>query len=99
MLILTRLIAAAALTAATASPVLAESITVQHRDLDLSTAQGKARLDARLAKAARKVCGMNDKPTGSRLPNKEAMTCYRETLGKLELQMAELTKGEARQGG
>lgn len=45
-----------AATVAMAQPALAGSHTVKFSDLDLSSPEGQARLDARIAAAARKVC-------------------------------------------
>jgi hypothetical protein len=75
------------------APASAE-LTVQHRlvpyaDLDLTTAQGQARLDARLRRAASAVCATNTGPH----PLSETMAarrCYREALQSAQRTMASL---------
>ncbi|MBB3859745.1 UrcA family protein [Novosphingobium hassiacum] len=46
-------------------PAFAETRSVGYADLDLSTASGKAQLDARLKGAAKDVCGMTRKDASS----------------------------------
>ena len=71
---------------------------VQVADLDLSTSEGRAELQTRLDRAARDVCGMSEKTTGSRLPSKAARKCLRETQAKMTVQFAHLLDEESRGG-
>lgn len=84
-----------------AQPALAQSapanvnaeVQVQHRlvhyaDLDLSTASGQSRFDARLRRAATAVCGTNVGPH----PLSEAMEarrCYRTAIQSAQREMAD----------
>lgn len=74
-----------------AQPALAESVTVQYKDLDLSTDAGQKELDSRIDAAARKVCGFSDLSVGSRIPTKEARDCVAEAKQKIEKRLAALT--------
>ena len=77
--------------ASAAGPAQAET-EVRHRmvgyaDLDLSTATGQAKLDARLRRAAAAVCAANSSPH----PLTEAMEarrCYRDALQSAQRTMA-----------
>ena len=71
---------------------------VQIADLDLSTGEGRAELKTRLNQAAREVCGMADKTTGSRVASKEARKCLRETQDRMMTQFAHLLEDESRGG-
>ena len=53
------LVAAGLTTVAGISPALAsdDGVTIEHRDLNLSSEAGRATLDARIERAARLVCG------------------------------------------
>jgi UrcA family protein len=79
-------VAAAALatlaTFSATSSAHAASTTVQTADLDLSTAQGQAKLEARIARAARKVC--SDATTGSRIADVDeaCVSQARAAIGK-----------------
>lgn len=53
---MTRLLLTAALAASLVTPAMAGTVDVRTSDLDLSTAQGRAMLDTRVGRAARKVC-------------------------------------------
>jgi UrcA family protein len=80
---------ALALAVAVAAPATAADeaprVAVRYADLDLSTTQGQRELDRRLQKAAREVCGTQEKITGSRLGSEHSRECYREVrrLGAL----------------
>ena len=84
---------AAAMIAGTmaATPALAEkaeSVRVTYHDLNLTTPGGLAALDRRIDRAAMRVCGISRYAAHRQLPSVEARTCYRETLEKLEKEVA-----------
>ena len=97
---------ALALTAAVlAAPVLAAdeapSVGVRYGDLDLTTAAGQRQLDRRLERAAREVCGLNERAVGSHHRPQHSRECYREARRHLDQQYAELVsrKSAAAAGG
>ena len=65
-------------------------IGVRYGDLDLTSEAGQRQLDQRLERAAREVCGMNEKVTGSHLRSQNARDCYREARRNLDQQYAQL---------
>jgi UrcA family protein len=78
---------------ASATPASAELMvqqrSVRYADLDLTTAQGQARLDSRLRHAAAAVCEVNSGPH----PLTEVMAarrCYREALQSAQRTVASL---------
>lgn len=90
-------IAAATLALSTA-PAFAGSVSVNYKDLDLSTPAGQAELDHRLDRAAREVCGMDEIQTGTRIPSRSARKCYKNAREKLDERIAMLVARE-RKGG
>jgi UrcA family protein len=96
-------ITAAALAAATiATPALAERdtevsvATVRYSDLDLSTERGLNTLQNRLENAAREVCGMNERFSGSQIPAGESRKCYVDTLKSFEREIANVAERQER---
>lgn len=89
------LIAAVALTGLAAPlPVLAEtvSVTVPVHDLNLSAPADRSRLERRIQKAARQVCGVSD-------PRDIEMSiimdrCYRGAIAGTRPQIAQLQTGD-----
>lgn len=79
---------AASLAVLTAVPASAESITVEHRDLNLSSPEGQAALDQRIDRAARKVCGLDEQRTGTRLAPLKDTKCYRQAKAQVKQQVA-----------
>lgn len=75
-----------------------ETVAVRYSDLDLTTDAGRNELDNRLDKAAREVCGMNIKRTGTRLSSREARACYADARQILDRQFATLVQAGARGG-
>ena len=93
------LIALAAIgTAFTTAPAMAESVSIQFRDLNLNTIEGQAKLEQRIDRAARKVCQMNDHTLGTRIPDQSAAACYRDAKKKAARQMAAVVDNQ-RLGG
>lgn len=71
---------------------------VSFSDLDLSTAAGQRRLEARIDRAVRKICGADRAITGSRITSREAMACYRQALASTRERVAEAVARTARGG-
>ncbi|WEK45469.1 MAG: UrcA family protein [Candidatus Andeanibacterium colombiense] len=82
------LFAAALGAALAAQPAFAESVTVPYKDLDLSTAAGQKQLGNRIDSAARKVCGFDQRVTGTRIPDPEARACVADARKKIEQRVA-----------
>ena len=95
-----QILAAAALGAATvfAVPAAAQStVAVKYADLDLTTSAGQARLERRIDRAVREVCGMDETNVGTRLPSDEAEQCYAETKVRIQAQVAAMVaRGNSR---
>lgn len=91
-------IAAAAGLAIAAPAIAGESITVEYKDLDLTTKAGQQTLDNRLDSAAKQVCGMNEQRTGTRIASRSARECYDSAKTQLNDQIAALVAKEARGG-
>jgi len=77
----------------------AEVIRVRYGDLDLTSVEGQRQLDSRLERAAREVCDMNEKVTGSHLRAPTARACYREARRDLDRQYAQLVNRKSTAGG
>ena len=73
----------------------ASTTTVQVDDLDLSNAQDQAKLDGRIARAARAVC--SDAVTGSRVSSVDAQ-CVKNAKASIEKQLA-ARRASPRNGG
>ena len=86
----TTIIALAGLAGALASPVLAESIAIQYRDLDLATAEGQQALEQRVDAAARKACGLDETATGTRIVTADKRRCHAEAKKSARAQMASI---------
>lgn len=95
-----KFIAAIAATAglATAAPAFAESVSVEYKDLDLSTEAGQVELESRLDKAARQVCGLDDIRTGTRIRSTESRKCYTDAKEQLSDRIASLVAKQAKGG-
>lgn len=93
---------AAALTLAGTAVAAQETDTrttgVTYRDLDLSTAEGRAELDRRIDNAARQVCGVNERQLGSNIMTRESRTCYRSAKRELEQHFAQIIADNTRAG-
>jgi UrcA family protein len=90
--------AAAIATVATAAPALADQVSVSYKDLDLTTPDGQSKLARRLDVAARDACGYASMRTGTRMPSRSAVECYKEAQVRSKATMASIL-GEAQQGG
>ncbi|HEX7711665.1 MAG TPA: UrcA family protein [Sphingomonadaceae bacterium] len=82
--------AAAAGALLAAQPAIAESLAVPYDDLDLSTPQGQKKLEQRIDKAAKQVCGVNSAVTGTRLPSPEAHECVKQAKQEIGRKLAAL---------
>ncbi len=69
------------------SDVVVNSLAVHYHDLDLATAQGRARLEARLQSAAAMVCGNADGARPWR-GDDPALTCYNDALAHARTALA-----------
>lgn len=74
-----------------AQPALAAAIDVSYEDLDLTTEAGKKELDQRIDRAAKQVCGLNEKTVGTRIPDREAKKCIKQAHRDIAKQLATLT--------
>ncbi len=90
--------AAAPLALLAAGPAFAEAVAVTYEDLDLSTEQGRDKLEQRLDRAARQVCGLDDSRTGSRIRSKDASDCYKQARKQLTDSLAAATAQKASGG-
>lgn len=87
------LFAAAALGLLATPALAASSLAVKLADLDLDSAAGKATLDARINKAARRFCA-NEQQTGTLLPSKACLDgVRREVLARVEEYQNRVGKG------
>ena len=77
------------------SSAQAATTTVQVDDLDLSTAQGQAKLESRITRAARKVC--SDATTGSRIADVDE-ACVSKARAAIEKQLT-ARRPASRNGG
>lgn len=94
-LISAAVLAAALPAAAAATPA---GIAVRHGDLNLDSAAGQARLETRIDRAARSVCGIG---FGVRTLAEQAAqrSCYREARERAAVEVAALIARETRMGG
>lgn len=84
--------------AGTGEPVMRMTLKVSAADLDLATPEGQRKLDSRVEKAVRTVCRINDQTTGTRILNRDALTCLAKARSDARAQVAAL-KSEAQRGG
>ncbi|MCP5395723.1 MAG: UrcA family protein [Sphingomonadaceae bacterium] len=82
------IVAAAIGSLALATPAAAGTMSVEHQDLDLSTAKGQKILQQRINQAAREVCGIDRSRTSSRIQSTEAKRCYAEAKAAANKQFA-----------
>lgn len=86
--------AAIVATPASAQTDAGQSLTVQFDDLNLSTPEGQKALDKRIETAAREVCGVDKKRTGTRIQSSARKQCLEEARASVKSQVAELVKHE-----
>ena len=92
-------LAATVLAAPVAAKDEAPTVGVHYGDLDLTSEAGQRQLDLRLERAAREVCGVDQKVTGSHLRSSHARECYREARRNLDQQYAQLVSRKSAAGG
>ena len=93
------LISLAAICAVAATtPAAAENVSVDYRDLNLASVQGQKSLEIRIDRAARKVCGMDNRVSGTRLRPSDERRCYAQAKKQAKKQVAALI-AEERLGG
>src|SRR6478609_1604808 len=90
---------AAVLAAPVAAADEAPSVAVHYGDLDLANVDSQRQLDLRLERAARAVCGLDVKATGSHLQSQPARECYREARRHLDQQYAEVVSRKSAAAG
>ncbi|MXO96895.1 UrcA family protein [Erythrobacter aquimaris] len=85
---------------ATASAQRAEeqSISVEYRDLNLSSPEGRKRLENRIEAAARQVCDLDETRLGSRIRSRDAQRCYVDAKKTIDAQFAAVVERHARGG-
>ena len=92
-----RIITLGLLAAATiVSPALAEppdagaprTIAVRFNDLDMASGSGQQELQRRIEVAARDVCAMSERHTGSLAPSASSRTCYVRAINTMEREVA-----------
>ena len=71
------------ITVAAATPLHAETVKVAYGDLDVSSPAGAAELQARINRAAHRVCGQDD--AGTRF---QAATCRAQAIKSAQAQVA-----------
>lgn len=91
--------AAAALAVPAVAADEVPSVGVRYGDLDLTSAEGQRKLDSRLERAAREVCGVDEKMVGSHLRSQHSRVCYREARRHLDQQYAQLVRSKSAAGG
>ena len=91
-------LAAAVAVPAHAASTDSASVAVRYSDLDLATEQGQKTLEERLDRAARQVCGLDERATGTRIAGREATACYRQAKEQLARQVARVVDN-SRTGG
>ncbi|WP_100260075.1 UrcA family protein [Qipengyuania seohaensis] len=84
--------------AASAAKAQEETISIEYRDLNLSSPEGLERLGYRIEAAARKVCGLDEARLGSRIRSRDAQRCYDETKETIDAQFAVVVERHARGG-
>lgn len=77
-------------TPAVAADTEAPRHAVRYADLDLTTESGQIALSRRIDRAAREVCGIDEKRTGSLLPASSAVECFKTARATAHTRMAEL---------
>ncbi len=74
------------------------AVAVSHADLDLATPEGQRRLDRRIARAARTICGIDMQVTGTRMASGDATACYDKALRDVRQRVASAIEN-GRRGG
>ena len=79
-----------------ASPTEPVTIDVPYGDLNLASPKGQAKLDRRLEKAVRKVCGADSHKGGSRIISSDTRACLAKARADVRQQVAAMTQGKQR---
>lgn len=74
-----------------------KSASVSYAGLDLNTIEGQELLEQRVEIAARRVCGYNQAPTGTRMRN-EARDCLAKARASARQQVAAIIEDQRRGG-
>ena len=88
----------AALGLAVSTSAHAASVNIKYDDLNLDTPQGQAKLDRRITKAARAICGIDQTTVESRVRDPEAVACVKKAKAKAHAQVASMIERSASGG-
>jgi UrcA family protein len=66
----------------------AETATIATSDLNLSSEAGQSVLQHRIERAAKKVCGLGEERTGTRVPSRSARACYARAVNDARVRYA-----------
>ena len=91
------MITALAITAS-AMPANAGTVEVSYADLNLASPEGQARLEKRVEKAAREVCELDVRQTGTLLRTPEAISCFKAAKAQAHEQFAAIMERHAKGG-
>ena len=75
-----------------------DAVKVSYTDLNLSSEKGQKILERRLDKAAREVCGMDERTTGTRMIDRDSKSCYDGARSKLAREFADVVSNTRRGG-
>lgn len=89
-------LAGTAVSPALASPTEPMTIDVPYGDLNLATPEGQTRLEQRLERAVRKVCGAESHKGGSRIISSDTRACLAKARADVRQQVAAMTQGKQR---
>ncbi len=89
--------ALAAMACLLTAPASAESVSVEYADLNLASEKGLKRLEQRIDKAARQVCGVDAQRPGTRLKTRE-LECYRTAKRNAAVQVAGIIRSRSLRG-
>lgn len=84
-----------------ATPAMAdagETVSIEYRDLNLSSPEGQKRLDRRINQAAAKICGLRESRSGTRLSSRKSKECYEKARQSAAKQVAVMVTNEQRGG-
>lgn len=84
--------------ALSAVPAAAETMKIEHSDLDLNTEKGQKILEMRISDAAREVCGIGKGSSGTRIQSRQSRECYAQAKQQATQQFAALMENN-RLGG
>jgi UrcA family protein len=75
-----------------------QAVAIRTSDLNLADPSAQRVLDRRIDRAARRICGLDQVRTATRLPSESSKACYEQALRATRAQVAEVAQN-ARRGG